>query len=261
MGLPLLRRARPDDRRGRAGAARAVRRDLLRRGRLARGARPRDAVGPAAGDLPGLRPVREHPPGPASRGLASRAAHATRGCDWVVVRENSEGEYAGHRRAQPARPRPGTRWRSRPALFTEQGCERIMRFAFDWPGPASGRRSPASPSATPSSTAWCSGTRCSRGSPREYPDVETEQLAGGRDGRALRAAAGDAGGGRRAPTCSATSSRDLGSALAGSLGLAASANLNPERRFPSMFEPVHGSAPDIAGRGSPTRSARSGARR
>lgn len=42
---------------------------------------------------------------------------------------------------------------------------------------------------------------------------------------------------------------DLGSALAGSLGLAASANLNPERRFPSMFEPVHGSAPDIAGHG------------
>jgi tartrate dehydrogenase/decarboxylase/D-malate dehydrogenase len=42
---------------------------------------------------------------------------------------------------------------------------------------------------------------------------------------------------------------DLGSALAGSLGLASSANLNPERRFPSMFEPVHGSAPDIAGLG------------
>jgi len=42
---------------------------------------------------------------------------------------------------------------------------------------------------------------------------------------------------------------DLGSALSGSLGLAASANLNPERRFPSMFEPVHGTAPDIAGKG------------
>lgn len=42
---------------------------------------------------------------------------------------------------------------------------------------------------------------------------------------------------------------DLGSALAGSLGLASSANLNPEKRFPSMFEPVHGSAPDIAGQG------------
>jgi tartrate dehydrogenase/decarboxylase / D-malate dehydrogenase len=43
---------------------------------------------------------------------------------------------------------------------------------------------------------------------------------------------------------------DLGSALAGSLGVAASANLNPEGRFPSMFEPVHGSAPDIAGQGT-----------
>jgi len=42
---------------------------------------------------------------------------------------------------------------------------------------------------------------------------------------------------------------DLGSALAGSLGIAASANLDPERRHPSMFEPVHGSAPDIAGKG------------
>jgi tartrate dehydrogenase/decarboxylase/D-malate dehydrogenase len=42
---------------------------------------------------------------------------------------------------------------------------------------------------------------------------------------------------------------DLGSALAGSLGIAASANIDPERRYPSMFEPVHGSAPDIAGKG------------
>src|SRR5205085_9932287 len=42
---------------------------------------------------------------------------------------------------------------------------------------------------------------------------------------------------------------DLGSALAGSLGIAASANLNPEGAYPSMFEPVHGSAPDIAGKG------------
>ena len=53
---------------------------------------------------------------------------------------------------------------------------------------------------------------------------------------------------------------DLGSALAGSLGLAASANLEPERRYPSMFEPVHGSAPDIAGQGIATPSAPSGAR-
>ncbi len=49
-------------------------------------------------------------------------------------------------------------------------------------------------------------------------------------------------------TCSATSCRDLGPAVAGSIGIAPSANINPERRFPSMFEPVHGSAPDIAGK-------------
>ncbi len=42
---------------------------------------------------------------------------------------------------------------------------------------------------------------------------------------------------------------DLGAAIAGGMGLAAGANLNPERRYPSMFEPIHGSAPDIAGRG------------
>jgi len=42
---------------------------------------------------------------------------------------------------------------------------------------------------------------------------------------------------------------DLGAAIAGSIGIAASANINPERQYPSMFEPVHGSAPDIAGKG------------
>ena len=51
---------------------------------------------------------------------------------------------------------------------------------------------------------------------------------------------------------------DLGPACTGTIAIAPSANLNPERDYPSMFEPVHGSAPDIAGRTSPTRSARSG---
>ena len=51
---------------------------------------------------------------------------------------------------------------------------------------------------------------------------------------------------------------DLTAAVAGSIGIAPNANLNPEREHPSMFEPVHGSAPDIAVQGMPTRSARSG---
>jgi tartrate dehydrogenase/decarboxylase/D-malate dehydrogenase len=62
-------------------------------------------------------------------------------------------------------------------------------------------------------------------------------------------------------TCSATSSVDLGPACTGTIGIAPSANLNPTRRWPSLFEPVHGSAPDIAGRALPTRSGRSGAAR
>jgi hypothetical protein len=53
---------------------------------------------------------------------------------------------------------------------------------------------------------------------------------------------------------------DLGPACTGTIGIAPSANLNPTRQWPSLFEPVHGSAPDIAGRASPTRSARSGRR-
>jgi len=51
---------------------------------------------------------------------------------------------------------------------------------------------------------------------------------------------------------------DLGSAISGSLGIAPGANINPERRFPSMFEPIHGSAPDIAAAASPIQSARCG---
>ena len=47
---------------------------------------------------------------------------------------------------------------------------------------------------------------------------------------------------------------DLGAAIAGGMGLAAGANLNPERKYPSMFEPIHGSAPDIAGKGTANRA-------
>ena len=83
---------------------------------------------------------------------------------------------------------------------------------------------------------------------RDYPDVETE-VARGRDGREFVLHPEDlavvVGSNLFADILS-----DLGSALAGSLGLAASANLNPVHRLgPPMFEPVHGTAPDIAGRG------------
>ena len=165
--------------------------------------------------------------------------------DWVVVRENSEGEYAGIG--------GGEIW-----LVAAPDREvAVQTGAVHRPRAASGS------SATPSSwrgtrkrqkvtSVTKSNAQQIRHDPlgrdvrrvaADYPDVGDRTLAGRRDGGALRAAAGDARGRGRAPTSSATSSPTLGSALGGSLGIAASANLDPERRHPSMFEPVHGSAP------------------
>ena len=83
---------------------------------------------------------------------------------------------------------------------------------------------------------------------REYPDVETHQLL-------VDAAAMFFVKDPKRFQVVVTSNlfgdilTDLGAAIAGGMGLAAGANLNPERKFPSMFEPIHGSAPDIAGKG------------
>ena len=141
-----------------------------------------------------------------------------------------------------------TRSPYRHALFTEKGCERIIRFAFD----LARTRSVKKVSSVTKSNAQQYGmvlwdetfTRVAK----DYPDVTTESVLV------------DAMSAKFvlkpeelsvvvASNLNADILSDLGSALAGSLGLAASANYNPERRYPSMFEPVHGSAPDIAGQG------------
>jgi hypothetical protein len=96
VGIAVLPRHRTDDGRRRSGPAGGVRRHLLRGGRLAGRARPRLVVGTAAGHLPGVRPVRLHPPVQLLPGITSPLRNATEDAmDWVVVRENSEGEYAG----------------------------------------------------------------------------------------------------------------------------------------------------------------------
>ncbi|WP_280400720.1 tartrate dehydrogenase [Nocardia carnea] len=188
-----------------------------------------------------VRPVRFHP------AVASPLRGAEdKNLDWVVVRENSEGEYAGLGGRNLAARGPGNEVALQTALFTEKGCERIMRFAFDLARTRPHRKV----SSVTKSNAQQYGmvlwdevfTRVSG----DYPDVETESVLV------------DAMSAKFvlhpeelsvvvASNLNADILSDLGSALAGSLGLAASANLNPERRFPSMFEPVHGSAPDIAG--------------
>jgi tartrate dehydrogenase/decarboxylase/D-malate dehydrogenase len=168
--------------------------------------------------------------------------------DWIVVRENSEGEYAGMGGRNLSGRGPGNEVALQTSLHTEKGCERIIRFAFD----LARTRTMKKVSSVTKSNAQQFGmvlwdevfTRVAQ----EYPDVETESVLV------------DAMSAKFvlhpeqlsvvvASNLHADILSDLGSALAGSLGLAASANLNPDRRFPSMFEPVHGSAPDIAGKG------------
>jgi tartrate dehydrogenase/decarboxylase/D-malate dehydrogenase len=168
--------------------------------------------------------------------------------DWVVIRENSEGEYAGLGGRNLSSRGPGNEVALQTALFTEKGCERIMRFAFD----VARTRTVKKVSSVTKSNAQQYGMvlwdEVFDRVARDYPDVETESVLV------------DAMSAKFvlhpeqlsvvvASNLNADILSDLGSALAGSLGLASSANLNPERRFPSMFEPVHGTAPDIAGQG------------
>jgi tartrate dehydrogenase/decarboxylase / D-malate dehydrogenase len=168
--------------------------------------------------------------------------------DWVVVRENTEGEYAGIGGRNLAGRGQGREIAIQAGLFTEEGCERIMRFAFDL---AQARPRRKVTSVTKSNAQQFGMTLWDEVFARvasEYAGVQTEHwLVDAMAARfVLRHETLDV---VVASNLFADILSDLGSALAGSLGIAASANLNPERRYPSMFEPVHGSAPDIAGQG------------
>ena len=135
------------------------------------------------------------------------------------------------------------------AMFTRHGTERIIRFAFDLARRRNRKRlltSVTKSNAQGFSMAFWD--RVFAEIARDYPDIRTESLL-------VDAACMDLV--RRPESFDVLVASnlfgdiltDLSAAITGSLGLAPSANLNPPRRFPSMFEPVHGSAPDIAGRG------------
>jgi tartrate dehydrogenase/decarboxylase/D-malate dehydrogenase len=190
-----------------------------------------------------IRPVR------LLQGVASPLRYATaETMDWVVVRENTEGEYAGIGGRNLSARGAGKEIAIQAGLFTEEGCERIMRFAFDL---ALQRPRRKVTSVTKSNAQQYGMTLWDDVFARvaaAYPNVETEHwLVDAMAARfVLRPETLDV---VVASNLFADILSDLGSALAGSLGIAASANLNPEKNFPSMFEPVHGSAPDIAGQG------------
>lgn len=190
-----------------------------------------------------VRPVHFHP------GVVSplrKADHTD--LDWVVVRENSEGEYAGLGGRNLSARGPGNEVALQTALFTEAGCERIQRFAFDLARTRPHKKVSSVTKSNAQQYGMVLWDETFERVAQHYPDVETESVLVDAMSAKFVLRPEDLSV-VVASNLNADILSDLGSALAGSLGLAASANLNPERRFPSMFEPVHGSAPDIAGQG------------
>ncbi len=166
--------------------------------------------------------------------------------DFVVVRENNEGEYS----EIGGRLYRGTDAEMvvQESVFTRRGVDRVIRYAFDL---ARTRAAKHLTSATKSNGImhtmpyWDERFAAVAS---EYPEIRTDQyhidiLAAN---FVLHPDWFDVVVGSN---LFGDILSDLGPAVAGTIGIAPSANINPERRFPSMFEPVHGSAPDIAGKG------------
>ncbi|GAA1815677.1 MULTISPECIES: tartrate dehydrogenase [Brevibacterium] len=168
--------------------------------------------------------------------------------DWIVVRENSEGEYAGMGGRNLSGRGPGNEVALQTSLHTEKGTERIIRFAFDLARTRPVKKVSSVTKSNAQQYGMVLWDEVFARVAEDYPDVATESvLVDAMSAKfVLRPEELSV---VVASNLHADILSDLGSALAGSLGLAASANLNPERRHPSMFEPVHGSAPDIAGQG------------
>ena len=167
--------------------------------------------------------------------------------DMLVIRENTEGEYA---------PVGGFQYLDMPqelavqsGVFTRYGCERVITYAFEQ---ARNRDKKKHVTSVTKSNALGFGMivwdRAFERVAERYPDIETHSLL-------IDTACMDFI--RRPETFDVVVASnlfgdiltDIGAIITGSMGLAASANIDPERRFPSMFEPVHGTAPDIVGKG------------
>src|SRR5919108_189286 len=188
-----------------------------------------------------LRPMRLLP------GLTSPLANrGPADIDMICVRENTEGEYSGvGGRIHVGTPREVAQ---QTGVFTRHGIERILRYGFEL---AMKRPRKLLASATKSNALthamvlWDEVAEIVR---KEYPHVEYRKYHV--DALAARMVTHP-----QTLDVLVTSNlfgdilTDIGSAISGSLGIAPGANINPTRQYPSMFEPIHGSAPDIAGKG------------
>jgi tartrate dehydrogenase/decarboxylase/D-malate dehydrogenase len=188
-----------------------------------------------------LRPVRLF------QGLKSPLVDRKPGeIDYLIVRENNEGEYS----SIGGRMYEGTELEAaiQQAVFTKKGCERVMRYAFDL---AKKRGLESVTSATKSNGISISMPYWDErfaAVAKEYPGIKTNQfhidiltahLVRNPDWFDVIVGSNLFG----------DILSDLGPATTGTIAIAPGGNINPEREFPSMFEPVHGSAPDIAGKG------------
>ncbi|WP_145133936.1 tartrate dehydrogenase [Roseomonas gilardii] len=166
--------------------------------------------------------------------------------DFVVVRENTEGEYS----SSGGRMFPGTEreFVTQDSVFTRTGVDRIIRYAFDLARTRKRRKVTSATKSNGITFTMPFWDERFAAMAAQYPEVQTDQyhidilcahfvqhpdwfdvvVGSNLFGDILS---------------------DLGPAVAGSIGIAPSANINPEKLHPSMFEPVHGSAPDIAGKG------------
>ncbi|MCP4739716.1 MAG: tartrate dehydrogenase, partial [Bosea sp.] len=166
--------------------------------------------------------------------------------DWVIVRENSEGEYSGvGGRVHKGLPEEVA---TDVAMFTRAGVTRIIRYAFVV---ASSRPRKLLTVVTKSNAqrhGMVMWDEIAAEVAREFPDVSWDKMLV--DAMTMRMTLKpDTLDTIVATNLHADILSDLAAALAGSLGIAPTANLNPERKTPSMFEPIHGSAFDITGKG------------
>ncbi len=166
--------------------------------------------------------------------------------DWVIVRENSEGEYAGvGGRVHQGSPLEAA---TDVAMFTRAGVERIMRFAFRLAQSRPRKLLTVVTKSNAQRHAMVMWDEIAAEVAAEFKDVAWDRMLV--DAMTMRMVMRP----ETLDTIVATNLHadilsDLAAALAGSLGIAPTANLNPERTFPSMFEPIHGSAFDIMGKG------------
>ena len=186
-----------------------------------------------------VRPARVLP------GVKSPLANSDQ-IDWVIVRENTEGEYSGSGgRVHTGLPEEVA---TETSVFTRKGVERVHRFAFELARKRPRRQLTLVTKSNAQRHGMVLWDEVFYSVSQDFPDIRIDRILvdAVTTRMVLKPGSLDT---IVASNLHADILSDLAAALSGSLGIAPTANLNPERRFPSMFEPIHGSAFDITGKG------------